>query len=312
MPQLDTIASAQEDASPPPPPEPDTVLTPLPEAGYSTRAQLVRKLSDVIALPQDRVSTNERSLVADMLLQITDTVEVELRVEVAERVGRVAEAPTALVRMLLLDEPAVAEKIILGQAQVAEALLIECARRGAVEHRRLIASRRDLTTATADAIVSFREVEPAKHVLRREDCPLSPLSMDILVAMSATHAALQPLIMRRTELDPAHGFMMFWWVDNERRRRIMSRFALDRRVIQDALADLYPIVMQSADPDPLVKEILTLADRRHRPRGLNGQQISMDVVAKTLGVARNNDTQEAADAVGMVAGIKTELAARIL
>ncbi|HOP18833.1 MAG TPA: DUF2336 domain-containing protein, partial [Amphiplicatus sp.] len=67
-----------------------------------------------------------------------------------------------------------------------------------------------------------------------------------------------------------------------------------------------------ATPDPIVKEILTMLDRRHRPRGLNGETVTMDVVKRTLAASRDYPAQEITLAVSMIAGISLELAARIL
>ncbi len=296
-------------------PEPDaeTMLTPITRIGTTPRAQMVRSLADIVVLPAGRISANERSLVADILLQIVDKVEIELRIEVATRVGRVPESPPALVRMLMLDEPPVAEKILRGAESVPEALLIEAAREGEKPHRLMIAQRIDLSTSVADALIEFDELDVFKHVLRREDCLMSPNAINKCVAMSATHPELQGPLLRRRELEPAHGFMMFWWVDSEQRRRILSRFALDRKIIQDALADLYAKVFRSkTDPDPFVRDILILSERRHRPRGANGEPVSTDVVLKTLAAARRYPSQEVIHAVGMIAGVSRELAARIL
>ncbi|MCK5749125.1 MAG: DUF2336 domain-containing protein, partial [Oricola sp.] len=120
------------------------------------------------------------------------------------------------------------------------------------------------------------------------------------------------LLLRRRELEPAHGFIMFWWVDSERRRRILTRFALDRGVVQDALAALYPKVFRGGDPDTVVKDILLLSERRHRPRGVNGEPVSMEVVPKTLAAACKYPAQEIIDAVSMIGGISRDLAGRIL
>lgn len=296
-----------------PVPDAETMLTPITHIGVTPRAQMVRNLADTVVLPAGRISANERSLVADILLQIVDKVEIELRMEVAVRIARVVESPPALVRMLVLDEPPVAEKILRGAETVAEALLIEAAREGEIAHRLMIAQRFDLPTAVVDALIQYDEMEVFKAVLKRDDCTLSPNAVNKFVAYSATKQDLQAPLLRRRELEPAHGFMMFWWVDQERRRRVLSRFALDRRIIQDALEELYPKVFRSnADPDPIVRDILILAERRHRPRGANGEPVSMDVVLRTLAAARRYPSQEIIHAIGMIAGVSRELAARIL
>ncbi len=296
-----------------PTPDAETLLTPITAIGPTPRAQLVRKLSDIVVLPTGRISSNERALVADILLQVVDNVEVALRMEIAARIARVAECPPALINALLVDEPEVAEKIIVGAQTIPEALLIEAAREGGGAHRLMIAKRVDLTTAVADALLRKGEPEVCNAVLKRDECRLSPNAINTLVALSATRKDLQPLLLRRSELEPAHGFMMFWWVGKEHRRRILARFSLDRRIIQDVLADLYPKVFRTkSEPDPFVRDILILAERRHRPRGIDGERVGMDMVLRTLAAAQKYPAQEIIDAVAMVAGISRELAARIL
>lgn len=276
---------------------------------------MVRKLCDIVVLPAARLSANERSLAADFLLEVLDKVDIELRIEVATRIARVSDSPPPLVRMLLLDEPAVAEPIIRKADHVPAALLIECARNGETLHRDMIARRFDLTASVADTILEFGELDVAKLLLKRDEFVFSPHAIDLLVARTVADVELQTLLLRRRELEPAHGFMMFWWVDGERRKRILTRFAMDRTLIQDALKDLYRKVFSpdaAAQPDPFVKDVLTMLDRRHRPRGINGEPVPMDVVIKTLMASRRYPTQEVMLAVSMIAGVSRELAARLL
>lgn len=295
------------------PPAEAASLAPNPADQHALRDLLVRKLIDIIVLPASQISANERSLTADILLQIADKVDEPLRIEIARRVARVPEAPPALLRMLLLDEPAVAEPIIRGAAHIPESLLIETARHATTAHREMLARRIDLTTSVADAMLEYHEPDVARLLLKRDEFTLSPSAIDILVSRSTDDKDLQAFLLRRRELEPAHGFMMFWWVDPERRKRILSRFALDRSILQDTVHDLYPATFRSgAAPDPVVKEILTLLDRRHRARGLNGEMLTMDMVKKTLALSLGTVTPEGAQAISMIAGISLELAARIL
>jgi len=177
----------------------------------------------------------------------------------------------------------------------------------------LIARRIDLTASLADVLLEFAEPEVIKLLLRREEFQFSPTAIDFLVSRSAGDADIQTLLLRRRELEPAHGFMMFWWADKDSRKRILTRFALDRTIIQDSVQELYPRVFaKGGESDPLVKEILIMLDRRHRPRGINGEPVSMEVVIKTLGAARKYPAQEIIQGVGMIAGVSRELIARIL
>ena len=290
----------------------DPLAAAAPREATDPRAVMVRKLIDIVVLPTARLSANERSLAADILLQIAAEVEEELRIEMARRVARIPEIPPALLRLLLLDAPAVAREIIEGAENLPEALLIEAAQHGVTAHRLLIARRFNLTTAVADVIVAANEPETAKLLLRREEFMLSPHAVDILVSRSTTDRELQTLLLRRRELEPAHGFIMFWWVGPEQRRRILARFALDRTIIQDALEDLYPRVFRSSISDPIAKEILVMLDRRNRPRSADGDVITMDVIRQVLVAARQHPSHEIIEATAMLGRVSRELAARIL
>ena len=59
------------DAAAEAPPERDaeTMLTPITQIGTTPRAQMVRKLTDIVVLPTGKISANERSLIADILMQ---------------------------------------------------------------------------------------------------------------------------------------------------------------------------------------------------------------------------------------------------
>lgn len=289
----------------------DPTLAPGP-ADVLTRAQMVRVLTDIVVLPAARISSNERLVAGDLLIQILGDVTSDLRVEIARRISRVAEAPVAVLRQLLLDEPAVAVEVLKSDIALPQALLAEAARMGQRPLREQLARRQDLSTSIADAILEFREPDVAKLLLRREELTLSPAAIDLLVAMSAVDHDMQTLLLRRRELEPAHGFVMFWWVDKAARRRILQRYAMNRTTLQDSFQELYPSVYADPSPDPVVKEVLIFLDRRHRPRGANGEIVTMDVVRKTLSYARRHPEQEAIVAVSLIAGVGRELAARIL
>ncbi|MEM9705057.1 MAG: DUF2336 domain-containing protein, partial [Pseudomonadota bacterium] len=248
-------------------PASETLPDPDAEAGgVNYRVVMARTLADIIVLPTGRISANERALAADMMLQISAQISLEDRASVAESVAAVAECPPALLRAFLMDEPEAAGPVLEKSEHIPEALLIDCARTMTTAHRMLIAKRSDLTTSIADVLIGAEEDDVALQVLRREDVVLSPNAIETLVVRSATDDDLQALLLRRSELEPAHGFVMFWWVRGDRRRRVLARFSLDRYIIQDAFKDLYRKVFTQKNPDPFVEEILIMNDRRHRPR----------------------------------------------
>ncbi len=276
------------------------------------RILMARKLADILVLPVEQVSANDRSLAGDILLQVLDKAEYDLRIDVARRICRVPEVPDIVLRAFLLDVPEVAKHVIVEASTISSSLLIECARMGETAHRMMIAGRYGLPTTVIDEVVRFNEPDVAKMLLRREECIFSQQSIELLVSRSTNDIKLQELLLRRPELEPAHGFMMFWWVATDNRKKILSRFALDRTLIQETLEGIYPLMRGVKVPDMLVKEVLALNDRRHRPRGVNGEAVDFEVVKRTLALSRQYPSEEIIEAIAMIAGITREQAARIL
>ena len=282
------------------------------EDASQIRSSMAFKLADLIVLPAGTISANERSIVADMMLQILGNIGEPVRLDLARRISRVSECPPALQRRILLDEPEIAGVLLEHADHIPSALLIECARDGTTAHRMMIAKRQDLTSSCIDVLIAPGEFDVAKAILRREDVTLSPFSIEQLVSLSASDPEMQSLLLRRREIEPAHGFLMFWWVKGERRKRILTRFSLDRTIVQEAFKDLYAQVFNAENPDPFVKDILVMNDRRHQPRGLNGERIEQDIVRKALSKAYRTPTEDSISAVSMIANISRELAGRIL
>ncbi len=280
-------------------------------AASTTRRELLGKLADVLALPTGRQTLNERAFTADILGALLAGTEEPARIDVARRLAGLPTVPPSLLRRLLLDEAPVAAPLLKGVPNLPEMLLVEAAGIGA-EHRALIAERDDITGAVADALLERDETSVAQRILERENLVLSPLRLDHLVQRTQHDVALRDPLLKRPELQPAQGFTMFWWCDASTRRRVLSRFSLDRSVLQDSLQSLFVNVFTDPAPDPLVKNMLKLIDRRHRPRGKNGETVTVEVVERTLTAARARPTGELCEAVGLLAGVGTDTATRAL
>ena len=304
QPANDAVAPGQAPSSPAAPSN-DACIIP------EQRNQMVRALCDLVVLPPSRISANERSLAGDVMLHVLAGVDEKLRIEAADRMARVQDSPPAVIRAFLLDTPAVAEIILTKKESVAESLLIECIRKGGPEHRLAVTKRPDLTCNMADLLLAADERLVTLALLRRLEFALSPAAIDLCVARSMGDAEMQALLIARRELEPCHGFSMFWLVGADQRRRILARFAINRGVIQDAFHDLFAVAYKGAR-DPLVHDILRVLDRRHRPRARNGELIPSEVVVRTLTMARRSSGGDVIRAVSLVAGISEALAARII
>src|ERR1700744_3482376 len=81
--------------------EPEDEPPPLPPS--KARSALLKRLADVVCLPSSRVNAFERSMTADLLVEILREADVEERAKVARRMANLTEPPHVLARLLLRD-----------------------------------------------------------------------------------------------------------------------------------------------------------------------------------------------------------------
>jgi uncharacterized protein (DUF2336 family) len=291
--------------------EADASIDALSPMTSGARVSMVRKLTDLVVMPLGRLSNNERSFTADLLIRALDAVDVSVRADAARRMAGFAEIPSHLQRYLIRDDISVARPVLELSSHIAEAIMCEAAM-VSYDHRKAIVTRDDITSQVADVLINFGETDIIIALLKMEEITFSDQTMDILVSRSQNDIEVRPLLIKRLELRLEHGMSMFWWLDMHQRKAVLQRFSLDRAVIQEAMHSLFVEIFTAEDPDMSVKGILKLIDRRHRPRGRDGEMVTMEIVEKTLAAARLMPNDEFSHAVGLIAGIRTQTATRIL
>ena len=146
------------------------------------RTALFKRLADVVCLPSSRVNAFERSMIADLLADMLREAVTAERARVARRLANLTEIPPTLARMLLRDVFEVAQHLLEPCESLSDADLVDCARRGTLEHRRLIAARRGVTELVAEALIEPMEPAVIEVLLRNSLARLSADAVERLVA----------------------------------------------------------------------------------------------------------------------------------
>jgi len=289
--------------------------TPTPaEAGAAalgrSRVALFKRLADVVCLPSSRVNAFERSMTADLLVDMLRDAPVEDRSRVARRLSSLGEIPARLVRFLLRDEIAVAQTLLENCASLADADLLDCARRGSTDHRRLIALRRGLSDVISETLIEGMEPSVIGALLKNELAKLTNTAVESMVAATRDEPQFIPLLLRRPEMRPHHAYTMFWWADPEARKQILQRFAVSREVLQEAASDVFPLAAQENWQDSVSRKALQFIERRQRNRqALERSRFAS--LEEAVAAARPGLTRETAEEISYLSGLKPMTGAKI-
>jgi uncharacterized protein (DUF2336 family) len=294
-------APAPEKAEPVPPPAPSRA-----------RRTLLKRLADVVCLPASRVNAFERSMTADLLVEMLREAAPEERARVAQRLAPLSEIPNCLVRLLLRDEIAIAQLLIEDCGSLTDADLVACVRDTDVAHRKAVALRKGgLSEVVGEALVEPLETEVLAALLHNTSARLSQPAMEAVVAASRAEPSLAPALLKRPELRPSGAYVMFWWCDADARRTILQRFAVSREVLQEAVDDVFALGAAENWQDPLARKALQFIERRQRNRSAI-EKSPFDSLEAAVEAAEAGLTRETAEEIAYLSGIKPATAAKIL
>ncbi|MDI7775413.1 DUF2336 domain-containing protein [Asticcacaulis sp. EMRT-3] len=283
-----------------------------PEPKFQARHVLMRRLADVVCLPESRINAFERAVTADLLVEMLRESALADRVRVARRVSILAEVPNSLVRVLIIDAPDVAQHLIENCDALGDSDLHFCARNGNSDHHRLLAARKELPGILCEALVDTGDITVIEILLKNLRARLSQPALEAIVAMSQDHPHLIPLLMKRSEMRPSSAYVLFWWADADCRRQILTRFGVNRDIMQDMASDVFGMVAQEKWQDPLSRKALQFIERRQRNREALKKSPYASLEDAIAEAAKNGMTRKVAEEIAYLSGIKPTTGAKLL
>lgn len=283
---------------------------PLQPAVSRARIAVLKRLADVVCLPSSRVNAFERSMTADLLVDILREASPPERARVARRLAGLTDIPHPLGRLLLTDEIEVARELLGESPHLREDDLLNCIHSGTMEHRRLIAARKGLGEVLSDALAGHEEGPVLEILLRNLDARLGHNAIDRALAISQGQPLLTALLLKRPELRPAHAYAAFWWCDADARQAILQRFAVSREVLQDAVSDVFSLAADENWQDAPARKALQFIERRQRNRAALDRS-PFDSLESAVAAAAHGLSREGMDEISYLSGVKPTTGAKI-
>lgn len=204
--------------------------------------QIVKRLSDLLLLSRDIVPPQVHALTDQVLAGLVDQLDVKSRQTLAERVSRSPELPQLLIRRLVSDCEAVAAPILESDQALSDLDLSKLVMTGGLGHRLMIARRSGIGTMTANLLVEREEPDVAKALLDNRLILMDGTTLDLIVEKFIGDSDIMRRLAAREELQPRQGFAMFWHLPPKQRMKILTRFAVSRRQVREAAADLIALI----------------------------------------------------------------------
>ncbi len=206
------------------------------EGSTERRADLLREITDVFMAAPDRYTSSEMQHFDVILSKVTESVEIALRVEIAEKLADVASAPRNLVRQLANDDITVAQPILERSAALSEEDLIKVVRQRTQDHMKAISRRREIPASLSAELVERGAKDVLVALAGNQGAHFTGDTMSKLVEHSRTIADLQAPLTERYDLPPNLLTQMYFFVSSALKREILKRSdLLDPALIDEAI-----------------------------------------------------------------------------
>jgi len=185
-----------------------TALSIIPElddivsSGDSRRqVEVVRKLSDLFAKGAAQFKPQHVELFDGILIGLVPLVELDVRAHLAEQLAPIANAPPALVGLLVHeDEISISGPILRASPLIDEPTLIEIATSKGQGHLFAISERATLAPLVTDVIVRRGDQDVVRSVANNSGARFSPTGFSGLITRASDDGALALAVGRRNDI----------------------------------------------------------------------------------------------------------------
>jgi len=198
--------------------------------------EVARSLLGIMSAPSGASQPQERALAADTLLRLIPRLSVRTLITIADRVSVMENPPPLLIGRLLRDpRDEVAGPLLERAGIVTDQDLMSVIAEGDAAKQRMIARRRVVSPALADALIANGELAAIMALVRNPGASLSQDAFSRLCALAREHSALQAPLATRPDTPAPVAFELFWIAPPELRRLVLSRFLTDSETLNRIL-----------------------------------------------------------------------------
>ena len=181
------------------------------------------------------LSDEELALTFDILRNLIDKVEIQIRRTIADYLAERMDVPDDLLDFLANDVINVAYPVLTHSMQLNDERLIEIIDRNGKGHQLAIARRHGLSGMVSDRLVSTGDKEVLTQLLKNRSAELTPWGMGETVRLSILAEELHAPILHRRDIPVPVARRMVAWVGEALREYIDRNYLVDGSSASDAV-----------------------------------------------------------------------------
>jgi uncharacterized protein (DUF2336 family) len=221
------------------------------------RVDTLRRITSLFIEQSPQLNDEHVAVFDEVIVRLAHEIEFRARVDLAERLADVSNAPLKTVRDLAFDENvAVAGPVLERSTRIDEADLVSIAEQRGQQHLLAISGRRDLPTAVTDVIVTRGDEHVVRKVANNETAKFSETGFTRLVERAAEDAELQDILHGRGDVPAHHASALIAAAKERARAEIMGSMAGRADLVNAALDAGADAVMAGTGPVVLLADLM--------------------------------------------------------
>lgn len=203
-----------------------------------SREELYGAIADLFERREQELNQSERELMLGILGQLSDDIEMSIRIRLAERLAARANAPHDLAVMLANDTIRVAQSVLERSPVLLDEDLIEIVQQRTKRHQLAITVRQELSPSVCAALVDAGDEVVMISLVNNPGAEIGAQSLEKIVDTSRRSELLQQPLLTRTDLPLRLAKKMFTWVSTALQDYICEQFKVDRETLENELASI--------------------------------------------------------------------------
>lgn len=182
-----------------------------------------------------QLTREERALAADILRRLSKSVEMSLRIALAERIAGDPTTPHELLLLLVDDNVEVARPILGRSPLLSDADLIHVIQVGSVDHQICVAERPSIGEKVTAALVETNSDRVAVALVRNQTARIGGETYQRLVEWSRNVDDLQKGLIQRVDLPPVLANRLYPLVSDALKAALTARYPDASRTLASAM-----------------------------------------------------------------------------